>query len=272
MKKILSILIILLTSCSIINGNTQNIWYSSFYYFEEQENGWREGFVIEIPKENTKKDTGKSILDINNEDTYIYFEGYNLKYSKINNCFVPVKDQNGNMIDKAYPRLINLAHDQTRRDEVDQISTFFQSKRFSNSISIDDLKELDLKYFTKDKLVELYNKTISQNTKEYGKYSTNINQIKQKKDSKQNIIWQVGCFSIYGNITDVQIEVIIDNEYLSDKSDLTKVENNMLSELNNIEKYIIDNQDLLLKECKMTFETVNIQCIKEILEEIYETN
>lgn len=46
----------------------------------------------------------------------------------------------------------------------------------------------------------------------------------------------------------------------------------MLSELNQIEKYIIDNQDLLLKECKMTFETVNIQCIKEILEEIYETD
>lgn len=263
MKKILFIFCLLLTGCS--QEQPQDIWYSSLYHFEEQENGWREGFVIEMPKD----ENGKFIGDIHDDRNQIYFDGYNLKYPEIENCFVPVYDEKDQLVDNAHPLLIHLLHDQTRKEEVQLISNYFQDKKFDKVIDLEDLQDLEVNQFDKEELVTLYNKTLLQQPKEFGKYSNKISQMKQKKDPDSDIVWQVGCFGIYGYVNDIQIEAIIGDTYLSDRNHLSYKETQIVDELNQLETYILDTQDLLLEECRLDFEMINVDLLKEILNEIY---
>lgn len=269
MKKLLLLFLsILLVSCTVAQDD--EIGFIDIAYYEEQEGGWREGFIIEAEKEYQKGNKNNYKFEINDEHTLIYFDGYNLKYPRLDNCYIPVYDQNKEEVDQAYPMLISLIHDQTRVLEVNLITDYFQEKKFDQPISIDQLDDLDLEYFDKENLVYLYNKTLMQDPKKFGHYLGDICKIKQVSD-ENNIIWQAGSYGVYGYITDIQLEIIIDDEYLSNKDELSELESLMIEETEKIENYILESQDLTLKNMKLKFDYVNIEAIKEALQKIYDT-
>lgn len=242
-SKMLSLLIVcmLVAISSIVIVNLKNasaesfdiINYSQRSVYDEKEDGWIYTFEIYYP-------------DSDKEDNIYMFDGYNLKYKKLDGFYVPVIDrESGKVIDKITPEYITLSISEKYGEDIRKIVEFFNKKQFVKTISENDLNELNINTIEKKYLVDIYNRTIESELKtEPGKFNGSYSVGKVNLDSSDKNLQgelQLSYLIDYGNIIDVNIEFIDKNgTYLSDKSKekLSSDELALINEIDSIENNI----------------------------------
>jgi hypothetical protein len=189
--------------------NNKNVKKYSKEVFIEKEDDWI--YYLHITK-------------IENVDKMVFsFDGINLKYNKLDNYYVPVRDTEGNEIDRAegFPMLSRSAEN---RNEIKEINNFLNNKQFIEDISEKDLLELELKSVNKEDLINLVNKSIKA---EFIDLSSDNDMLKMtffdniQNEIDDNTILQLSYYNPIGGLYKVKIEVISvegeNNIYLSDK-------------------------------------------------------
>lgn len=227
-----------------VNANSNELAVEGVSYSSQRsthdvkEDGWV--YVFEITYAENKQDP----------NLYI-FDGYNLKYKELEGYYVPVIDKKtGEVLDRVNPSYITLSISETYKEDIYKIGDFFNEKQFIKKITIDDLKDLEIKKFEKSYLVELFNKAIDAELKtKTGDYMDNSFVDKVKVDSTDKTMngeWQVAYLMDYGYISEVNIEFINENgSYLSDEVKNTRMisdKQELFESIQQIEKEIIEMQ------------------------------
>lgn len=238
---ILSLICIVLVGILTVNAQTikenNEVGYTEKSIYDQKEDGWIYSFEIIY----VKKD--KSV-------NYI-FDGYNLKYKESDDYYVSYKDaETGTEIDRIPSKFATLSTSGEYRDEIKEINKYFNEKKYSKTITINDLSELNITKISKEYLVDIFNRSITSDTKiKPGKYinASSLERI-TKKSTDENLSgeWQVMYLIDYGEIVNVDIEFISeDGEFLSDKANKDKAlisDRNMNNNINKIEDEIIASQ------------------------------
>ena len=195
--------------------------------------------------------------DNGNDDTNNFLIGCNLKYSKLDNYYVPVYSEDGELIDKwpSFPRLSTSQksiNGVTEADEVGIVDDFFDEKQFRREITVEDLADLKLYHLDKNLIVELFNK--SYNT-DFDKTITkfNLSGCSIKSDSEQDgYKYNIGVMHLRRGIGVIRIDLLYsDGTYLSDLVDDGKATNKQKEIYENfkkIEDYIVENQEVNIRD------------------------
>lgn len=199
--------------------------------------GWVYVFEIYYPQNNS-------------QDILYLFDGYNLKYKELEDCYVPIIDKKTNtIIDKIIPDYVTLSISEKYKDDVKTITDYFNKKQYEKTISLEDLKELNTKQIEKSYIVEIFNNTINSKVKknvgEY--YNTSFLERITVESSDENLKgeWQLSYMIDFGYISEVNIEFIThENDYILSNHDTKSIliYTNLQDEINNIEKQIIEEQ------------------------------
>lgn len=249
MRKIMIIIMVslLLIGCSKVSENNITVTYVSKCVTKEKSDGWFEIFCIEPLKKDQNLKEVKNNYVYNDKTTYS-FDGYNLKHKEIKDCYIPIYDKKGNEVGKVPTSVPSFATSKIYRDEIEEISSFFNTQKFKTKITLNDLEELKIKKIDKQELVNLFNEAFEKQPIEIGKFKNipilNIIQSEPNDD----YIFQVGYYCEYGTIKKINIEVIFNNNtYLSDlaqKKNPKKEYISMQEDIEVLEKYILENQEL----------------------------
>lgn len=152
----------------------------------------------------------------------------------------------GKVVDKLNVEVQALLYYEQAKSDHKKISEFFNNKKDTNSITLEDLNSLDLEYVDKQLLVELYNESINSAVVSLGKY-LNIPFTNTYEEKTNNGILKVGYIIYYGNIKYMKIDFMYNEngEYLSElvKNDKATIEQKQdYQQILNLEKMIIENQ------------------------------
>lgn len=275
MKKIMIILMVslLLIGCSKVSENDITVSYVSKCVTKEKSDGWFEIFCIEPLKKDQNLKEVKNNYVYNDKTTYS-FDGYNLKYKEIKDCYIPIYDKKGNEVGKVPTSVPSFATSKIYRNEINEISSFFNTQKFKTKITLNDLEELKIKKIDKQELVNLFNEAFEKQPVEIGKFKNiPILNIIQSEPS-DDYIFQVGYYCEYGTIKKINIEVIFNNNtYLSDlaqKKNPKKEYLNMHKDIEAFEKYILENQELDISKSNIYKKEYNTLLI--LLKSINEEN
>ncbi len=275
MKKIMIILMVslLLIGCSKVSENDITVSYVSKCVTKEKSDGWFEIFCIEPLKKDQNLKEVKNNYVYNDKTTYS-FDGYNLKYKEIKDCYIPIYDKKGNEVGKVPTSVPSFATSKIYRNEIKEISSFFNTQKFKTKITLNDLEELKIKKIDKQGLVNLFNEAFEKQPIEIGKFKNiPILNIIQSEPS-DDYIFQVGYYCEYGTIKKINIEVIFNNNtYLSDlaqKKNPKKEYLNMYKDIEAFEKYILENQELDISKSNIYKKEYNTLLI--LLKSINEEN
>lgn len=246
-KIILVLCIILLVGCEKKSESPEFVVKCSNKLGED---GWIKAFCISAHKKNSNTDRVKDNYVLNNETSY-YYDGYNLKHRRLENYYIPEYDKYGNEVGK-FESEPTLSRSVFHRKDVKNITAFFEEKKFKSEITIDDLNDLKLERIDKKEIVEMFNEAIKSEPRELGKYLNIVFLDYLQTESNANYKFQVGYYLEYGNIIDVDLEIIFnDGNYLSDlvkKGKTTKEYKEMQNDLENFEKYILEEQNFEISE------------------------
>ncbi len=206
--------------------------------FEEKEDGWVCYFTMEYFRDNLKT-------------PYYYEYGCdNFKYKELNDFYgVGTEiDPNGN----TYEYEIDINHpsyyyNQKYGIEITEINEYFLKKGFNKIIEMDDLKDLKLSYIKKEDILELYNKAISSKSiYMYGNFpNTNVYKNLVVSNTYNGLQWELGYTITMGHITYINIELIINNQFLSDlitSNKATEEQKLIYQSIKKIENNIIKTQ------------------------------
>lgn len=201
----------------------------------EKEDGWYYMYYIQF----NKNDEGTI------ENPTYWFGGDNLKYKVLEDYIVPMYE-NGKKVGETTPAVPSLLYNKKYSKELERINAFLDEKKFTDQITVDDL-ELDLTYFKKEDIVELHNMAIQKENATEGKYiylpESNIIQ----DELVDGYLWQAGYIGFYGNIAQVNIELIYKNDvYLSDlveEGKATEEQKAIYNKIEEIEKLILEKQE-----------------------------
>lgn len=196
-----------LTGCSKNKTESESQFnFDSKYVVEEGEDGWLYFFCCNYSPKGT--DT----------PDYYGYSAYNLKYKEIEGYVVPTYDEDGNIIDTAVPALPYLELNQDYAADIEKINTFFNTYRPTEPLTEEQTADLELEHLDKDKMTDLFNRTISSEKLPEGKYYyLSEANIVQEDTVLNGYRWQVGYFNGQGNILSIRIELIYaDGTYLSD--------------------------------------------------------
>lgn len=208
---------------------------------KEKDDGWVCYFKMEYEKDDTKKPIS---YEYNCE---------NFKYPKLDNYVPHATD-----IDEfdIYRYEVSVNHPDYRYNDaytVDRhnIYEYFKSNGFNKVINMSDLDDLGLENICKDEILELYNKAItSKLILKYGKNEKlNCPSYLNYSIKIENYTWLVGFINHFGHIKYVNIELMIDDVYLSDlikENRATEEQLKMFEDIQKIEKHIIDTQTFTL--------------------------
>lgn len=161
--------------------------------------------------------------------------------------YMDVVDSNtGEVIDKLNVEVQALLYYEEAKSDHKKISEYFNNKKDTNSITLEDLKSLDLKYVDKQILVDLYNESINSPNISLGKY-LNIPFTNTYEEEIDNGILKIGYIIYYGHIKYMKIDFMYkDNgKYLSElvkNNNATKEQIQDYEQILNLERKIIQNQ------------------------------
>lgn len=181
-------------------------------YSLEKDNGWY--YSIYNERIETKSNQYKYIT---------YFDGCNLKYEMFDDNYVPVINEDTNVIDYKIPvippRLSNsyksIDNTKTEQTEITEINKLLNKIKNDQSINFEDLKSLNLINFQKQDIIKLWNNVIEKNyNNDFGKYS-NLDSCVFVKEEKNDKYFQIGVMLSYGYIDQIKIDYY-DGSYLSD--------------------------------------------------------
>ncbi len=214
--------------------------YTLKYAYNARDDGWYDAFKIYI------KNDGNSVYN---------FNGYNLKYDKLDGYYIPVIDEHGNIVYKIDPPSPTLAYSDDYRDDIKSINNLFNEKQFKSKISFDDIKDLNLTKLDKNYIVNLFNKAIeSEELTEKGEYIDNIVYGRVESESTDSNLKgnYILTYTIdYGYISNIYIDFENTNgEYISSKKGKNSKEQNLMASLDNVEKEILNNNQQNLSKVK----------------------
>jgi len=253
-KKIISIsgiiIVIIIISCGLfIHFNKKDqvqyadttpnspVYFPEKIALKEHDDGWVCYFKLEYLK-----------TDLNTP----YYYGYycdNLKYPKLDGftAYGEEEDSTGKYkyaVETDHPRIYyNDEYDK----EITKIENYFLEKKYNKPITIDDLNALDIKKIDKREVLELFNKAItSEHIEKFGNYpNIRQNPYLVRTITMDNYTWQIGYILVQGHIYYLNIDLKINNEYLSDmikKSTANEEQKSIYDNINKIENYIMKNQ------------------------------
>lgn len=197
---------------TIVNEENSKVDYTLKYAYNVREDGWYDAFKIYLKE--------------NDENQYM-FNGYNLKYENMENCYIPVIDEKtGKIVDKIIPPGVSLATLEDYRNDINEINRYFTEKQFDKVISINDVRELELDKISKEYVIGLFNKAISSSElTETGEYvdSTIFNRIEIDSTNIEQPGKYILSYTIdYGYITNLYIDFeYSDGSYLKDNTQRT---------------------------------------------------
>ena len=192
----------------------------------------------------------------NGETTNNFFNGCSLKYSKLDDYYVPVTE-NGKVVEKiiVHPNLVasqKSVNNVTEASEVVLIDDFFDQKQFKKEITTNDLDELTLYNFDKNLIVDLFNKTYNSN---FDKTITKFNLAGcsiQSDGEKDGYKYNIGVMHLRRGIGAIRIDLLYnDGTYLSELIENKKATNEQKEIYNNfqkIEEYIVENQEVNIRD------------------------
>ena len=192
----------------------------------------------------------------NGETTNNFFNGCSLKYSKLDDYYVPVTE-NGKVVEKiiVHPNLVasqKSVNNVTEASEVVLIDDFFDQKQFKKEITTNDLDELTLYNFDKNLIVDLFNKTYDSN---FDKTITKFNLAGcsiQSDGEKDGYKYNIGVMHLRRGIGAIRIDLLYnDGTYLSELIENKKATNEQKEIYNNfqkIEEYIVENQEVNIRD------------------------
>ena len=203
----------------------------------EKEEGWVCTFTLEYLYQDL---------------TIPYYYGYtcdNLKYSKLSDyvMYGEEADLNGKYkyeIETDHPSYLR---NEEYKKEIEEISNYFQEKQFTKEINLKDLEDLNISNIDKEEVMNLYNSAVSSKLiKKYGNYpNTNRQVYLTTSMNNNNYTWKVGYILVMGHIKYVNIELLIEEKYLSDLIKDKKATIDQQEIFNNIkiiENFILKNQ------------------------------
>lgn len=214
--------------------------YSLKYAYNARADGWFDAFKIYI------KNDGNSVYD---------FNGYNLKYDKLDGYYIPVIDENDEIIYKIDPPSPTLAYSDDYREDIKSINNLFNEKQFKNKITLDDVKNLNLTNLDKEYIVNLFNKAIdSEELTEQGEYIDNIVYGRVETESTDSNLKgkYILTYTIdYGYISNVYIDFENNNgEYISSKTERSINEQSLINLFDSVEKEVLNSNSNDLKKIK----------------------
>ena len=192
----------------------------------------------------------------NGETTNNFFNGCSLKYSKLDDYYVPVTE-NGKVVEKiiVHPNLVasqKSVNNVTEASEVVLIDDFFDQKQFKKEITTNDLDELTLYNFDKNLIVDLFNKTYNSN---FDKTITKFNLAGcsiQSDGEKDGYKYNIGVMHLRRGIGAIRIDLLYnDGTYLSELVENKKASNEQKEIYKNfqeIEEYIVENQEVNIRD------------------------
>lgn len=132
--------------------------------FQQFDEGWVAYLYIETMKKDPEKIETIENVDLNQIQS-VFFDIVNLKYSKLEDFYIPVKDQNGELLYQAttvQPSYVQSIYG----EEMKKINQYLSSKKFQHPITIQDLETCESSLFTtgvikKEDLVKLYNDALN---------------------------------------------------------------------------------------------------------------
>ena len=192
--------------------------------------------------------------DVNNP----YFYGYNcenFKYKKISD-FIPNGTEANDNEQFLYKTEVNhpeYIYNSLYSEDIKSINDYFVKNKFNKRISLNELDDLDLKILSKNDILELYNSAIS-NPKIY-KWGNvvleNHSSYLSVSMQKDNYTWYVGYIINYGHLEYVNIELMINDVYLSDlikENKASGTEKDIYMNIQEIRKYIMGKQKFSLPD------------------------
>ena len=203
LKKILYIFLLLVLTLSIVacgkKEEQQNEVESDdevgFYETQavlDKDDGWVYYFALSRDK------SGKI--------TYYDFNGLNLIYKSLDGYYIPVYNEAGKEVSQVKPTALFLNYDQKHRKEYERISDYFNEKKFSSEITMDDLKDLKTDYYKKEDILYLFNEAVKQDyvrpmgdAIQDGFYESNV---------VNNSYWQFAILGCYGYADRIRIDYI----------------------------------------------------------------
>lgn len=264
----LLVFMLLITGCGVEKKEENNYpGFASKCTTIDKTDGWFYFFCIQYPKTDKSIKTVKNNYDRSNAYSYV-FDGFNLKYKKLDGYYVKISDKDGNEVGQIEPAFPSLSVSETQRDEINEISDFFANKSFNKIISLTDLEDLNVNTIDKESLVQMFNAAYEKEPIELGKY-TDLPQAEiVLSDSEKNYKYSIGYYVEYGNIIKINIDILYDdNTYLSDLIQNNIASNDQIKEYENlkkIEKFIIEKQSFDISNIS-DFSTMNVSTLKETL-------
>lgn len=219
-----------------------------------------------------------NIADKTITDKSFNLDAVNLKYNNLNDFQILCYDsETQKVIDRIRPEVSYLSMNPEYKLMLNQNIDVFKNRKMSSDLTNAELPNINSEMFTKDDIVNVYNKAIERGDLNFGKYG-NISESGLKRDNELNgYMWQVGYFVIYGNIEAVNIELVnADGSYLSDINlkNLSTEQKELIEIINNLEKNILEKQsfiDLSIEDCYDNY-SVDINRLFMLLNKIEEEN
>lgn len=213
----------------------------------EKDDGWY--YTLEINK--FKDESG-------NEKISSIFNGCNLKYETLDDNYITMTDDNGNIVGSIpmAPPSLNTSYRskdniKTEASEVQEINDLLTRLPFDREWNENDFESLELVNIDANDIITLGNNTYHKDYKTNFEKYNNIPECAFLKETKENSYYQVGIHQSYGEIDVVRIDYVDENGmYLSDKMQngtTNETEKNQYQTMQEIANKVIETQDLSLQ-------------------------
>ena len=239
-KIMLFFFVIILCGCQKEENKSIQVNFLDKCAFEEVDDNWIYYFCTSY-----FKDENGNFTRINEHE----FNGVDLLKKDISDEFkIPVIDgATGEIVNYYTPSFNALLYGTKTRDEVKKINAYFNGSKFNSETIKEDLNELQLKYIDVDLIVSLYEKSLTAEEKEFGKFG-NFPFVETIDKEVANGTIRIGYIMYYGDIEYIRIDFIDKNgEFLSEivkENDATKEQIDDYNEILKLEEEIIKSQEL----------------------------
>lgn len=233
----------------------------------DKEDGWFYFFCIQYPKIDKSIKTVKNNYDKSSAYSYV-FDGFNIKYKKLDGYYIKISDNSGNEVGQIEPAFPSLSVSETLRDEIKEISEYFNKKAFNKNIALKDIEDLNINTIDKEILVQMFNDAYNKEPIELGSYVDLPQAEIIFSDEVDNYKYNIGYYIEYGNIIKINIDILYnDNTYLSDLIKNNTASKEQIKEydaLKKIEENIIENQSFDISNIS-NLPATNVNELKEAL-------
>lgn len=213
-------------------------------------------------------------------DTYCTIDGMNLKYQNLLDFNIAITDNRTNEITGYLnPSVHGFCMNSEYKEKLTVISEYLKARNPKADLTSAELLFTDMAnmLFHREDIVTVYNNAMKEGEKSAGKYSYISFSDIVKGSQLGDYYWQVGYMILTGNISAIEIELVKSDGILfsdTDTSALTSQESAILSEIDEIESCIIQQQSFVQVDYQFnkTISGIDFNKLYKLLNTIEEEN